>query len=53
MKGVEIKGEVTTIFPTKEFEKMEKRKTKSFVLNDSTGESGSNSLERTSGINTL
>ncbi|MGI6589173.1 MAG: OB-fold nucleic acid binding domain-containing protein [Candidatus Iainarchaeum sp.] len=39
MKGVEIKGEVTTIFPTKEFEKNGKKgKLKSFVLNDSTGE---------------
>ncbi|HPM86011.1 MAG TPA: OB-fold nucleic acid binding domain-containing protein [archaeon] len=39
MKGIEIKGEITAVFPVKEFDKNGKKgKLRSFILNDSTGE---------------
>jgi len=39
MKGAEIKGTVQAVFPTKEFEKNQKKgKLKSFILGDDTGE---------------
>jgi replication factor A1 len=39
MKGIEVKGNVETIFPVKEFEKSGKKgKLKSFILSDGTGE---------------
>jgi len=39
MKGVEMKGEVTAVFPVKEFEKAGKKgKLKSFLFSDGTGE---------------
>lgn len=39
MKGIEIKGEITAVFPIKEFDKNGKKgKLRSFILNDTTGE---------------
>jgi ssDNA-binding replication factor A large subunit len=39
MKGIEVKGSITSVFPVKEFDKNGKKgKLKSFILSDGTGE---------------